>query len=145
MKTIAIMVFLVSLSCSNSFSQTVEGENFKVWVIDKNCQCGFYISYFSNYLCNDHPNPWIPSMRDFNFKFGIPDSSKIKISIHSNDGSDTIVTSDAVLGKGCYYIDWISLNHSRMNSGIYLFSLEAEPYSESIASYKGTKRIFISK
>jgi len=84
-------------------------------------------------------------MRDNDFKFGIPDSSMIKIRIYSYDEVVTILNISFEISKGCYYLNWISQNFERMKTGMYYCSFEAYPYTLGAPIFKKKLPIVITK
>ncbi|MEO8210241.1 MAG: hypothetical protein ABI840_06745 [bacterium] len=89
----------------------------------------YCISIFCDYkfFCSKH-KPYSPTIKDFDFKFEIPDSSNIKINIYSYDGKDGILKIDTNISRGCYYLNWVSQNVNQMKSGMYFAWFEAYEY-----------------
>ncbi|MCB0722799.1 MAG: T9SS type A sorting domain-containing protein [Ignavibacteriae bacterium] len=76
-------------------------------------------------LYQNYPNPFNPST---NIRFGIANSSNVKISIYDVTGKLIEVLVNQKLSAGTYEIQW---NADGFASGVYFYSLEAEGFNQT--------------
>ncbi|MBK8383500.1 MAG: T9SS type A sorting domain-containing protein [Ignavibacteria bacterium] len=83
-------------------------------------------------LYNNYPNPFNP---ETNIRFDITKSQKVKLRIFNMLGEEQAVILDQNISPGSYNV---SFNAANLSSGMYLYRLETEGYSE-------TKRMVLVK
>ena len=76
-------------------------------------------------LKQNYPNPFNPSTT---IEFDLPTESSTKLQILRIDGSELVTLVDQKLSAGNYSISWDARNTP---SGIYIYSLEAGPFSRT--------------
>ncbi|MBL0109311.1 MAG: T9SS type A sorting domain-containing protein [Ignavibacteria bacterium] len=83
-------------------------------------------------LYNNYPNPFNP---ETNIRFDITRSQNVKLRIFNMLGEEQAVILDQNISPGSYNV---SFNAANLSSGMYLYRLETEGYSE-------TKRMVLVK
>jgi subtilisin-like proprotein convertase family protein len=76
-------------------------------------------------LSQNYPNPFNPNTR---IKFSVPKSSQIRLNVYDMLGKEVTTLVDNFLKAGTYETDF---NASNLASGIYLYKLITEDYSET--------------
>ena len=81
-------------------------------------------------LSNNYPNPFNPSTT---IDYYVPFRSNITLSVYNLLGQKVATLVDGVKGKGHYQVEWMGVNQAgqQVASGIYLYRLETDNYSES--------------
>lgn len=142
-----LLLILLFFYGANSFAQNLKDNNFRLIFIKDSCKSKF----FFNRDFFDKPNPFAPSINDFNIGFGILDSSIVKIDIfYANNGSiiklDTIIKIDTLLTKGCYSLEWAYQNLDKLETGDVYYSIEAvEKKTNIVSTFNRKKKISIIK
>ncbi len=89
-------------------------------------------------LSQNFPNPFNPST---SIRFSLPFDSKIKISIYNALGELVANLADKIEQAGNHDITW---NASGMSSGLYIYTIEAEPLKGG-STFKSVKKMMLLK
>ncbi|MCB0723562.1 MAG: T9SS type A sorting domain-containing protein [Ignavibacteriae bacterium] len=76
-------------------------------------------------LYQNYPNPFNPST---SFKFEVPSSGNVTVSINDISGKLVTLIVNKYLSPGVYEVNWNAENYP---SGVYFYSLEAEGFKET--------------
>lgn len=118
-----------SLGCEFSCSATnlvyaiIDGQTYgkTITLIDKNSS-----TITSNYsLYQNYPNPFNSSTT---ITFDLPNSANVKLTIYNLLGEEIITLINEYKEAGSYKINWNAIN---LPSGIYLYRLETDNYTDS--------------
>jgi hypothetical protein len=89
-------------------------------------------------LSQNFPNPFNPST---SIRFSLPFDSKIKISVYNALGELVTNLADKIEQAGNHDITW---NASGMSSGLYIYTIEADPVKGGSA-FKSVKKMMLLK
>ena len=81
-------------------------------------------------LSQNYPNPFNPST---SIQLSLPARTSVKLSVYDILGREVVVLVDGELSAGSYAVEWDGKDKtgSTVTSGVYLYKLETDKFSES--------------
>ncbi|PKL88687.1 MAG: hypothetical protein CVV23_09150 [Ignavibacteriae bacterium HGW-Ignavibacteriae-2] len=89
-------------------------------------------------ISQNYPNPFNPSTT---IKYGVPEESNVKVTIYNTLGEVVLNVVNTVQRAGYHVINW---NASNVPSGIYFYSIEANPLSGG-KGFKASMKMMLIK
>lgn len=90
-------------------------------------------------LNQNYPNPFNPATT---ITYSLPVESKVKLIIYNSLGQQAAVLNDNIKPAGTYNVQF---NANRLSSGVYFYSLFAEPLDASKKSFQSNRKMLLLK